>query len=335
MFLLIGEKPTQPITPVINEKPHEVTSTEEEIQPSPSKFTTVESSSDSKHSTTTSAEKKSVTKDNNSTPLHNNTSVKKSAKATPKSLNNSPIPKAKPKLVAPVHKTESSTESNSQSQLVSTKKFVEKKTTTKAEGSTKSPPKSKAKPHTGHSHTNTSSKGKITPKTEKPKTTAKSTTKSSTTVTSSSISTTSEEIKNEEPQGTVVVASKVEVHEGPTVVQKIKKGDLEGITSGPSSPFVTLKSNAQTEETKLTTAPEAQLVLTSSGPAKSEETSEENSDTSLLATIEDKSTTISDTTNEEPAVISSSGVTGPEYDFLSRQPSEVVDETFRVSRRSI
>lgn len=44
-----------------------------------------------------------------------------------------------------------------------------------------------------------------------------------------------------------------------------------------------------------------------------------------------KVSVLTSSSQDEPAISGNNLVIGPEYDFLSRQPSEVVDETYKVS----
>ncbi len=350
-YPITGEKPTSPVT-IINDKPSENQSSEQEITPSKpveqatpsSKAETLEdasSSSTSSSSAPSTHDKKPSTKSlfkSSTFSSHNTTSSKtKTVKATPKSqpTNTTPnkfVPKDKPKstppkIVTAVHKSETSTESNASPQVASTKKYVDKKGTTKVESSTKAPIKvktDKLKSVTPHHHFNGTTHAKLTSKTEKPKTTNKVTTKSTTSMSSS----TQHNSDGSEAHSSVVIASRVEVHEGPTSVQKVKKGDAEVATSSSVSPSA-VEFRLQTEETKPLTAATESEKSSSEAPVTKED---DYSSSGSLSSPEEKRESTSSLSNstEEPAIISSSGVLAPEYDFLSRQPSEVVDETYRV-----
>lgn len=98
-------------------------------------------------------------------------------------------------------------------------------------------------------------------------------------------------------------STKVEVHEGPSSVVEVKAGPSKILLShvqvvgGEISPSVTVEQNHQNHHNEVPTI--------------------------LSSVVEVRSS------SEEPA-LSGNNVLEPEYDFLSRQPSEVVDETYKV-----
>lgn len=264
-----------------------------------------------------STQSHSTTSSENKTGAKNKTE-KSTSKATPKSLSQNATKivtkpeklKTLPKASTP--KVQIVTESNSNPQLASTKKFnkdAEKgKTTPKTETTTKAnvtPKAQKAeiiksnKVINQHANTTTKSGAKNTTKSDKPKTTLKTTPKT----VSVSVSEAPVKKETDKVDNSVVIASRVEIREGPTSVQKVKTPEFE-----PTNVEQVLSSSPVKDEN-----------------TKSSTTSVESEETKTTEAKEEN-TNVTD----EPAVISSSGVLGPEYDFLSRQPSEVVDETFKV-----
>lgn len=219
---------------------------------------------------------------------------------------------------------DASTETSAHAQPAPTKKAVDKKTTPPGPSTPSKPAAPKPKIEKGkplvHPHANVTTKAaKFTPKTEKPKSTEKLTTKPVTTV-STSAATSASTQGNADLERSVSVASKVEVHEGPVSVLKVKKSEIEsGSTVNTVTPSI-VEAKSQSEELKSTEDAKSSAAIATESSARSETPSV------------DKDVSISSaTTPEEPALISSSSVLAPEYDYLSRQPSEVIDETFRVS----
>jgi hypothetical protein len=98
-------------------------------------------------------------------------------------------------------------------------------------------------------------------------------------------------------------SSKVEVHEGPSSVVEVRAGPSKilfshvQVVGGEIAPSVTVAQNHQDHHNEVPTI--------------------------LSSVVEVRSS------SEEPA-LSGNNVVEPEYDFLSRQPSEVVDETYKV-----
>jgi hypothetical protein len=123
-----------------------------------------------------------------------------------------------------------------------------------------------------------------------------------------------------------VLSSKVEVREGTSAVTKIKKEQSTkvDVREGPSSvvevraaPSKILFSHVQVVGGEI--APSVTV-------AQSHQDHHNEVPTIFSSVVEVRSS------SEEPA-LSGNNVVEPEYDFLSRQPSEVVDETYKVSRR--
>jgi hypothetical protein len=121
-----------------------------------------------------------------------------------------------------------------------------------------------------------------------------------------------------------VMSSKVEVREGTSTVTKVKKEQASKveINEGPSSvvevragPSKILFSHVEVVGGDI--AP-------SVGVAENRQDHHNEVPTILSSVVEVRSS------SEEPA-LSGNNVVEPEYDFLSRQPSEVVDETYKVS----
>jgi hypothetical protein len=122
--------------------------------------------------------------------------------------------------------------------------------------------------------------------------------------------------------GLSILSSKVEVREGTSTVKKVKKepSTRVEIRGGPSSVV------------EVTTGPSKILsshveVASSVTVAENHQDHQNEVATILSSVVEVRSS------SEEPA-LSGNNVVEPEYDFLSRQPSEVVDETYRVSSTS-
>lgn len=171
-----------------------------------------------------------------------------------------------------------------------------------------------------HPHANVTTKAKFTPKTEKPKSTEKLTTKPATTI-STSAATSASTKESADLEGSVSVASKVEVHEGPISVQKVKKSEIEAANAVNTVTPSIVEAKSQTEELKHSTEDGKSSAAVAIEKSEQLETPSVDKDVGISSA----------TTPEEPAIISSSSVQAPEYDYLSRQPSEVIDETFRVS----
>jgi hypothetical protein len=99
-------------------------------------------------------------------------------------------------------------------------------------------------------------------------------------------------------------SAKVEVHEGPSSVVEVRTGPSKilfshvEVVGGDIPPSVTAEENHQDHHNEVPTI--------------------------FSSVVEVRSS------SEEPA-LSGNNIVEPEYDFLSRQPSEVVDETYKVS----
>lgn len=244
------------------------------------------------------------------TSAQNTTNIKnKTIKITPKSLpvnttSSKPTTKDKIKSLqkpgATTHKSESTTEYNSHSPIASTKKTLEKKFPIKLESTTKAAIKPKtdktSKPNLVLG--NSTTKNKTTVKTEKPKTTTKMTSQSTSPVFKSP-----EKLED----NLTVIASKVEVREEPTNLQKLNKPEMEVTEVNHSVFSSSIQINSTSQSVHLPTTSSIE---------------EEEPGMKELTTIF--------STTEEPAIISSGGISAPGYDFLSRQPSEIIDETFKV-----
>ncbi|PSN43002.1 hypothetical protein C0J52_21299 [Blattella germanica] len=120
--------------------------------------------------------------------------------------------------------------------------------------------------------------------------------------------------------GSSILSSKVEVREGTTAAAKAKKEPSVKVEvyTGPSSvvevregPSKILSSHVEVHEGQV--SPSAKVV----------EYHHNEVPNILSSVVEVKSS------SEEPA-LSGNNIVEPEYDFLSRQPSEIVDETYRV-----
>ena len=123
--------------------------------------------------------------------------------------------------------------------------------------------------------------------------------------------------------GPSVLSSKVEVRGGTTILQNIKNEpstNLE-VVGGPNS-----VAEVKTGPSKILFS-RVEVVGGEIPPsvtvAQDSQNHDNNVPTILSSMVEVRSS------SEEPA-LSGNDVVEPEYDFLSRQPSEVVDETYKV-----
>ena len=117
-----------------------------------------------------------------------------------------------------------------------------------------------------------------------------------------------------------VLSSKIEVREGSESVVKTKKEPSIKVEvfTGPSS-VVEVRpgpSKILSSHVEVHAVPSVKVVE-----------SHQNELPAIFSSVVEVKTS-----SEEPA-LSGNNIVEPEYDFLSRQPSEIVDETYRVSKQ--
>lgn len=122
--------------------------------------------------------------------------------------------------------------------------------------------------------------------------------------------------------GSSVLSSKVEVRGGSSIVTNVKNEPSKKVLGSPSSVVEVKAAPSKILFSRVEVV--GGEVSPSVTEAENPQDHDNNVPTILSSMVEVRSS------SEEPA-LSGNNVVEPEYDFLSRQPSEVVDETYKVN----